>query len=133
MFSLIAQSKQAVVAYRMIGLFHLIGLNTNIWYLPFRIKYQLISFCRLCVIFLTKEERSLKVDTCAIEESRTYGGILNVQAVMKEESMVISRCCFAEDGMDFFIGKARIARLCFLRAIKFLIYGVVFAVPFFFA
>ena len=61
------------------------------------------------------------------------GRILNVQVVMKKESMVISRCCFAENGMEFFKGIIRIARLFFLRPIKFLIYGVAFAVPFVFA
>ena len=43
--------------------------------------------------------------------------------------MVISRCCFAEAGTDFFISIARIARLFFRRPLKFLIYGVVIAVP----
>ena len=43
--------------------------------------------------------------------------------------MVISRCCFAEAGTDFFISIAQTARLFLLRPIKFLIYGVVIAVP----
>ena len=86
----------------------------------------------MCVIVLKKEERSLKADTCTIEELKTEGGILNVQVVMEKESMLISRCCFVEDGLYFFVGIARMARLFFLP-IKFFIYGVAFAVPFVFA
>ena len=40
--------------------------------------------------------------------------------------MVISRCCFAEAGKDFFISIASIARF---KPIKFLIYDVLIAVP----
>ena len=47
----------------------------------------------------------------------------------QKESVVISRCCFAEAGTDFFISIAQTARLFLLRPIKFLIYGVVIAVP----
>ena len=45
----------------------------------------------------------------------------------------MSRSCFAEDCLYFFVGIARIARLFFLRPMKFFIYGVFFAVPFVFA
>ena len=43
--------------------------------------------------------------------------------------MVISRCCFAEAGTDFFISIASIARFFLLKPIKFLIYDVLIAVP----
>ena len=52
---------------------------------------------------------------------------LYVQVVIISANVVISRCCFAEDGTDLFkVRAARAARLLFLtRPIKFLICGVV--------
>ena len=88
-----------------------------------------ISFCPLCVIVLSKEARSFIADTFAIEELKIYGWILNAEVVIRKESVVISRCCFAEAGTHFFISIARTASLLLLRPIEFLIYGVVIAVP----
>ena len=82
----------------------------------------------MCAIVLTKEARSFIVDTFATAELKIYGWILNAEVVIIKESVVISPCCFAEAGTDFFISIARIARLFFLRPIKFLMYGAVIVV-----
>ena len=53
------------------------------------------------------------------------------QVVISTVNVVISCCCFAEDGMDWFISASRTctAGLFFLtRPIKFLICGVLVAV-----
>ena len=62
---------------------------------------------------------------------RTKDYRLHAQVFINTVNVVISRCCFAENDTDFFIRAcARAARLFFhARPIKFLIYGVVVAVP----
>ena len=74
-------------------------------------------------------QSTLQVDWCARQIIRDLW--FNAQVVIKTVNEVISRCCFAEDGTDLFIGAFRTCSHLFslARPIKFLICGVVVAVP----
>ena len=63
---------------------------------------------------------------CAVELNTEIQDLrLKAQVVIKTVDVVISRCCFAEEGTDLFISACR---TCSARPLKFLICGVVVAV-----